>query len=75
MTGLNYLGSCHCGVYVGAIIEARGGYNGIINTHELRDVPADIADVVAISYDNENMKGRVSRREDRWTPVGEAPSF
>ena len=64
----------NCGVYIGAIIETRSGCYGIINTHALSDAPVDIADVGAIGYDNENAEGRVSRREERWTPVSGAPS-
>jgi len=64
----------NCGVYIGAIIETRSSCYGIINTHALSDAPVDIADVGAISYDNENAEGRVSRREERWTPVSGAPS-
>lgn len=58
-----------CGVYVGAVIETPGGRYGIVNTHALDETPPDIADVGAISYDGEDTAGRVSRREERWTPV------
>ncbi len=58
-----------CGVYIGAIIEVGDASYGIINTHALDSAPSDMAAVGAISYDDENVDGRVSRREQRWTPV------
>ena len=58
-----------CGVYIGAVIETERGRFGIINTHALADIPADTADVGAISYDDVDTAGRVARREERWTPV------
>lgn len=58
-----------CGVYIGAVIDVGGASYGIINTHALDTAPPDIAPVGAISYDDEDTDGRVSRREQRWTPV------
>ncbi len=58
-----------CGVYIGAVIDVDGARYGIINTHALDPTPPDIAAVGAISYDDEDVDGRVSRREQRWTPV------
>ena len=58
-----------CGVYIGAVIEIDGEAFGIINTHALDDTPDDIAPVGAISYDDEDVAGRVGRRAERWTPV------
>jgi hypothetical protein len=65
----------HCGVYIGAVIEVDGNHFGIINTHALEAPPDDLADVCAISYDGEDVAGRVSRREERWTPVSEQPTL
>ena len=62
-----------CGVYVGAVIETDSGRFGIVNTHALAEPPDDIAEVAPISYDGEETTGRVSRREDRWTPVAAVP--
>ena len=59
----------HCGVYIGAVINADGTRYGIINTHALAAPPPDMAPVGAISYDDEDTDGRISRREQRWTPV------
>jgi len=63
----------NCGVYIGAVIEADSGRYGIINTHSLTPVPANIAAIAPISYDGEDSSGRVSRREERWTPVSDVP--
>lgn len=62
-----------CGIYVGAVIDSVRGRFGIINTHALDTMPADIANVGAISYDSEDTKGRINRREERWTPVTGVP--
>ena len=59
----------HCGVYIGAIIDVGGSAYGIINTHALDVTPTGMAAVGAIRYDDEDIDGRVSRREQRWTPV------
>lgn len=63
----------NCGIYVGAAIESRNGRFGIINTHALVETPADMAIATPIVYDNENTEGRISRRGERWTPVGMLP--
>ena len=62
-----------CGVYVGAVIETAAGRFGIINTHALDAVPDTMAAVAPIDYDGEDTAGRVSRREQRWTPVASLP--
>lgn len=62
-----------CGVYIGAAIETDRGTFGIINVHALRETPANLAGLAPISYDNEKVDGRVSRREERWTPVESVP--
>ena len=62
-----------CGVYIGAVIETERGRFGIINTHALSEQPDDLAAVGAVSYSGEDTSGRVSRREDRWTPVTSVP--
>lgn len=63
----------NCGVYLGAVIETDAGRFGIVNTHALSPAPEDIADVAAISYDGEETDARISRREERWTPVDSVP--
>lgn len=63
-----------CGVYIGAVIETPRGAYGIVNLHALRDRPAGLAATAPISYDGEDEGSRVSRREDRWTPVTGIPA-
>ena len=62
-----------CGVYIGAAIQTPGGAYGIINLHALPEAPANLATTAPISYEGEDVDGRVSRRADRWTPVTEIP--
>jgi len=62
-----------CGVYIGAVIASTGGAFGIINVHALTETPENLAAVTPISYDGEDAGGRVSRREERWTPATEFP--
>ena len=62
-----------CGVYIGAVIEIDQTLRGIINTHALIDLGGEIADPEPISYDGENVTGRVARRDERWTPVSAVP--
>jgi len=58
-----------CGVYIGALIDTEQGQYGIINTHALSRKPENLASIEAMSYDSEDVAGRVSRRELRWTPA------
>ena len=69
----DFLVCARCGIYIGAVIDAAAARFGIINTHALNDTPVGIAAVGAISYDNEDVNGRISRREERWTPVSAVP--
>ena len=57
------------GVYIGALIETENGQFGIINTHALLQSPEMLAATQPMSYDSEDVGGRVSRREKRWTPA------
>jgi len=63
-----------CGVYIGALIETPKGRFGIINTHALTEPPADLAEPMAMHYDKEAVAGRVTRREERWSPVTGVPA-
>lgn len=63
----------NCGVYLGAVIDTKDGSFGIINTRALKSIPANMADVGPISYEDEDSTGRISRREERWTPVKKVP--
>jgi len=62
-----------CGVYIGAIIETPHGSFGIINTHALSDPAPDTAKPQPISYDGEKTGNRVTRREERWSPIAGFP--
>lgn len=57
-----------CGVYIGAVILIGERHYAIVNTHALATQPDDIAQTAPIEYDGEDIDGRVSRREERWTP-------
>ena len=63
-----------CGVYIGALIQAGARSFGIVNVHALKASPANLAATAPISYDDEDTGGRVSRREQKWTPVSEYPA-
>ncbi len=43
------------------------------NIQVLKETPANLAATAAISYDAEDVAGRVARREKRWTPVTALP--
>jgi len=63
----------NCGVYIGAVIETDKGRFGIINTHALQPQPDKLSGPAPISYDSEVTGGRVTRREERWSPVSGIP--
>ena len=69
----DFLLCTNCGVYIGAVIETDTGRFGIVNTHALAPLPENIAGVAPMSYDDEDTDGRVSRRQERWTPVTSVP--
>jgi hypothetical protein len=58
-----------CGVYIGALIETDNGRFGIINIHALLQSPESLAPTEPMRYDSEDVGGRISRREKRWTPA------
>lgn len=62
-----------CGVYIGAVIASAAGAFGIVNVRALQDAPDNLAATLPIKYDDEDVGGRVSRREQRWTPVSKFP--
>lgn len=63
-----------CGVYIGALIETAGKAYGIVNLHAFRERPAGLAAAKPMSYDGEDVGGRVGRRAERWTPVETYPA-
>lgn len=64
-----------CGVYIGAAIASAAGAFGIVNVHVLQEAPENLAATAPIVYDDEDVGGRVSRREKRWTPVTKIPGI
>lgn len=63
-----------CGVYIGALIETGGRAFGIVNLHAFTVIPENLAAAAPVSYDGEATGGRVTRREQRWTPVTDFPA-
>jgi len=59
-----------CGVYVAAVITSSTGQFATLNINTIR-VPLEVPQAVPVSYDQENAGERLSRREQRWTPVVE----
>jgi len=59
-----------CGVYVAAVITSSKGQFATLNINTIR-VPLEVPQAVPVSYDQENAGERLSRREQRWTPVVE----
>ena len=57
-----------CGVYVAAVITSSKGQFATLNINTIR-VPLEVPQAVPVSYDQENAGQRLSRREQRWTPV------
>lgn len=64
----------NCGIYLGAVIDTSAGRFGIVNTHALETVPAQIAEPVPADYGAEDAAARVDRRERYWTPVTDLPA-
>jgi hypothetical protein len=63
-----------CGVYIGAVIDTASGAFGIVNVHALSKAPGNLGATAPAVYDDEDVGARVSRREDRWTPVTDIPA-
>ena len=60
-----------CGVYVAALLTSDNGQFATLNINTIR-APLDVPQAVPVSYDGESAEQRLSRREERWTPVAEA---
>jgi len=58
-----------CGVYLGAQIETARGAFGIINALALAPVPDELPAAAPADHSSENTGERVTRREERWTPL------
>ena len=50
-------------------METDQGQFGIINMHALVEAPEKLTATEPVSYNAEDIAGRVSRRETRWTPA------
>jgi hypothetical protein len=57
-----------CGVYIGAVISTGQGSFAALNLNALV-TPVQIPTPGSVSYDAETRDARVTRREERWTPV------
>jgi hypothetical protein len=58
-----------CGVYVGALLPDGNLGWFTVNVNTFKDRPALDFPLVPHVFDAEDTKGRVARREARWTPV------
>ncbi len=57
-----------CGVYVGAVLEADGRAWATVNVNALDDRDR-FAPGEPVSFEGEDVAGRVARRKARWTPA------
>ena len=57
-----------CGVYIGAVMSTGQGSFAALNLNALV-IPVQIPTPEPASYDAETRDTRVTRREERWTPV------
>jgi hypothetical protein len=62
-----------CGVYIGAVISTERGDFGIINARALTSLTEALPDPVAMTYEGEQIRERMERRLERWTPVTRVP--
>ena len=58
-----------CGTYIGATMESGGRSYGIVNVRALQPTPDQLNEPQPMNYDGEATAERVSRREERWTPI------
>jgi hypothetical protein len=59
----------NCGVYLGAVIDSPSGRFGIINVNALRPIPSALLVPKSMDYDSETIEQKISRRQQRWSPV------
>ena len=57
-----------CGVYVAAVTTSPRGQFATVNVNVIRDLAA-LPAASPVSYDGESVEQRITRREQRWTPV------
>lgn len=58
-----------CGVYLGAAMSTARGRFAIVNVNALREPPAALAAPIPMVYEDESIEQRITRREQRWTPL------
>ena len=58
-----------CGAYVGAVRTSAAGSFGIVNLNMLLEPPDDLLEPAPVSYDDDTLSTRSTRRETRWTPA------
>ncbi|MEJ8573181.1 hypothetical protein [Microbaculum marinum] len=67
----------HCGVYVGAVIEADEGYRSLVNVAGVGITAFSGRRPQEVFYDDETAASRIARRRANWTPsriaVSDAP--
>ena len=61
-----------CGVYLAAVLTSPRGQFATLNVNTIRALP-EVPRAEPVSYEGESLEARQTRREQRWTPVGEAP--
>lgn len=58
-----------CGVYVAAVIEARGGPRATVNVNALADAARFTREATSVDYGGETAEARRGRRAAAWTPA------
>jgi hypothetical protein len=65
----NFLVCRRCGSYLGAQIRTAHGCFGIVNTLALTPPAVELPLAVVADYGSESAMQRVTRREQKWTPL------
>jgi hypothetical protein len=58
-----------CGVYVAAVCDTPAGLKTVVNIRALADFARFTATLRPVSYEGEDVAGRLARRAARWMPV------
>ncbi len=58
-----------CGVYLGAVMTAKGRTSAVVNVKACAEPERFLATPTAMDYDGETESGRLSRRRAKWTPA------
>jgi len=65
----DFLICARCGVYIGALMEDDGKAWFTVNVNTFRPPPPDNFSIVPADYDGEDVRARIARRKEKWTPV------